>query len=277
MLNSVLNYLTNFVSLINVQIYHLPGNINVLADVLSRAISDNLNCNLPSEHPISKQWAAVLPPIPEKFMVDHETIYKFLTHSLKPEKQDLHNRTIRKLNEPKTIQNFFDLSKHYTPEEKFNSAIALLEQWNQNYYKSDKPQHFLLAKAKLEIDLEKQQESIKKVTEIMKKVYDDIKDTPLYKQIHKNLVEASKRFIKASKRPLSAFHVQQLQETVDELLKLFPLLQQVEIKNSVVQTMKSNYVAHNSISTSENQHPTVFYSLDADAIYKPKICPDSNG
>jgi hypothetical protein len=118
------------VSLINVQIYHLPGNINVLADVLSRAISDNLNCNLPSEHPISKQWAAVLPPIPEKFVVDHETIYKFLTHSLKPEKQDLHNRTIRTLNEPKTIQNFFNLSKDYTPEEKFNSAIALLEQWN---------------------------------------------------------------------------------------------------------------------------------------------------
>jgi hypothetical protein len=94
MLNSVLNYLTNFVSLINVQIYHLPGNINNLADVLSRAISDNLNCNLPSEYPISKQWAAVLPPIPEKFVVDHETIYKFLTHSLKPEKQDLHDRTI---------------------------------------------------------------------------------------------------------------------------------------------------------------------------------------
>jgi hypothetical protein len=80
-----------------------------------------------------------------------------------------------------------------------------------------------------------------------------------------------------SEKPLSVFHVQQLQEAVDELLKLCPLLQQIEIKNSVVQMIKSNYVAHNSISEPENQHPTVFYSLDADAIYKPKICPESNG
>ncbi len=34
LLNSTLNYLTNFVSMLNISIYHIPGSINVLADVL---------------------------------------------------------------------------------------------------------------------------------------------------------------------------------------------------------------------------------------------------
>jgi len=89
LLNSTLNYLTNFVSLLDVEIYHLPGNVNVLADVLSRAISNNLNCNLSKEHPISKQWAASLPPMPEKFSISHDVLYKFLTKPLTPEPQDL--------------------------------------------------------------------------------------------------------------------------------------------------------------------------------------------
>ncbi|RPH76228.1 MAG: hypothetical protein EHM77_09445, partial [Planctomycetaceae bacterium] len=76
LLNSTINYLSNIVSLVNVELYHLPGTVNVLADILSRAIADNLNCNLAKEHPISKQWAAVLPPLPENFGVDNKTLYK---------------------------------------------------------------------------------------------------------------------------------------------------------------------------------------------------------
>jgi hypothetical protein len=57
LLNSTLNYLTNFVTLTNMEIYHLPGDVNILAEVMSRAIADNLNCGLNTEHPISKQWA----------------------------------------------------------------------------------------------------------------------------------------------------------------------------------------------------------------------------
>ena len=97
LLNSTLQYLINFVSLVNVELYHLPGNVNVLADVLSRAIADNLNCNLTKEHPLSRQWAKVLPPIPEKFSISHETLYKFLTTPLTPEPQDLHDKTHKKL------------------------------------------------------------------------------------------------------------------------------------------------------------------------------------
>ncbi len=74
LLNNTLTYLTNFVSIAKVQLYHLPGAVNILADVLSRAICDNLNCSLPKEHPISRQWAKVLPPLPDNFGVSHEIL-----------------------------------------------------------------------------------------------------------------------------------------------------------------------------------------------------------
>ena len=93
LLNSALQYLINFVSLVNVELYNLPGNVNVIADDLSRAIADNLNCNLTKEQPISRQWAKVLPPIPDKFSFSHDTLYKFLTTPLQTEPQDLHDRT----------------------------------------------------------------------------------------------------------------------------------------------------------------------------------------
>jgi hypothetical protein len=93
----------NFISLIPVDLFHIPGNVNVLADVLSRAVAENLNCKIPREHPISKQWAQVLPPILDNFAIAHEMLYKFLTQPLKPEPQDLHDRTMRKLMEPKSI------------------------------------------------------------------------------------------------------------------------------------------------------------------------------
>ena len=127
LLNNTVNYISNFVSLVHAQFYHLPGTVNVLADVLSRAIADKLNCNLARDHPISKQWAKILPPIPENFSVNHETLFKFLTKSLTPETQDIYDRTQRKLMEPKTLQSVFDLTKNHTPEEKYNNAISLLE------------------------------------------------------------------------------------------------------------------------------------------------------
>lgn len=66
----------------NIEIYHVPGEMNICADLLSRAISENLNCALQRDHPISKKWAKHLPPIRDNFSVDNETLFKFLTTPL---------------------------------------------------------------------------------------------------------------------------------------------------------------------------------------------------
>ena len=44
--NSTLNYIENFLSLANVEIYHVPGELNICADIFSRAISNNLERSL---------------------------------------------------------------------------------------------------------------------------------------------------------------------------------------------------------------------------------------
>jgi len=126
LLNSTLNYLTNFVTLTNMELYHLPGDVNVCADVLSRAIADNLNCALNREHPLSKQWAAVIPPIPDNFNVGRETLFKFLTGTLKSEIQDTHDKKMRKLAKPKSVQTWFDLSQGTTSEERFYNTVEVI-------------------------------------------------------------------------------------------------------------------------------------------------------
>ncbi len=146
LLNSTLSYLQNIVSLVNVELYHVPGTINVLADVMSRAISDNLNCALPREHPISKEWAKVLPPLTDNFGVSRNALFEFLTNTLKPEPQDLHDRRQRRLMEPKTVQDLFDLTKTISDEERYYSAIRLLEQWNDKYIKTETSQMYIATK-----------------------------------------------------------------------------------------------------------------------------------
>jgi hypothetical protein len=112
-----LTYIQNFVSLVNVEIYHLPGTVNILADIMSRAVNDNLSCALPREHPISKAWAKEIPPLTDNFYVTRDALFEFLTKQLEPEAQDLGDRKHRKLMEPKTVQQLYDMSKEVSPEE----------------------------------------------------------------------------------------------------------------------------------------------------------------
>ena len=206
LLNGTLNYLANFVSMVNVEIYHVPGDVNVLADVMSRAIADNINCNLPKEHPISKKWAEVLPPIRDNFNVDRETLFKFLTDPLKPEEQDPYNRTHRKLMEPKSVQTWYDLTKDTSSEERFNNAITLLEQWNKDYIdKEDVIPNYMIGinKAALTLKLTKAEECTKEVDRILEELYSDIKHTPFLKKIKSALMEASKKIIKIKHKDLT--------------------------------------------------------------------------
>lgn len=223
-----MNYM---VSLVNVELYHVPGTINVLADTMSRAISDNINCSLSREHPISKEWAKVLLPLTPNFGVDHDALFQFLTNNLKPEPQDLYDKQQRRLMEPKTVQQLFDLTKSMSDEQRYYNAIRLLEQRNDKYIKDNAPQASLTGErrsriktnqnealsddilhiqnsdvnettesdlviqahaAKIKLDLVKQELCFKKLDEIMEKYYISIKGTALYTRILQNLRDAAK-------------------------------------------------------------------------------------
>ena len=301
LLNSTLNYLTNFVSLINVEIYHIPGSVNVLADILSRAIADNLNCNLSRDHPISKIWAQHLPKIPDNLKISHETLYEFLTTTLKPEPQDIYDRKQRKLMEPKTLQSAFDLSKDITPEEQYYQSMMLLEQWNADYLSHEnQPNTAHIYASKLKVDTEKQRLCLEKIQQIMDDIYEDIKGTPLFKQIQKNLIEASKRYLYVTQKPLTVESVDNFRRANDDLLVSLNQAEIESVKNHMKNETKKNLLTQFNniklfnIATSENltsitalenssknpyseNRPTVFYRLKPEAIFKPKLCDLSNG
>jgi hypothetical protein len=126
MLNSALNLIENFINLDKkTEIYYVPGELNICADVFSRAVSENLNCLIPREHPISKKGAAV-PPGPDNFSVDNEILFKFLCNPLKSEMQDPYDKRQRRLMELRSVQTWFDLIKDVSSEDRFCKTIECL-------------------------------------------------------------------------------------------------------------------------------------------------------
>ena len=280
LLNNTLTYLTNFVSIANVDLYHLPGSVNVLADVLSRAIADNLNNKMPKEHPISKQWAKVLPPIPSKFGVDHDTLYKFLITPLQPEPQDLFDRSLRRLMEPKSIHTVYKESQTMTPEEKYHSAQTLLKQWLSEYatkYKDENVHSVPVYSAKLQLDLEFQKACMEKIQQILDKYYDDIKGTPVFKSLQKNLEEVSKNYLLCAKSPITEQLLGKLKASQKKLIAESQILSENTVLAYAEEQIKETYINAIKAKMKKATQPVVHFSLHKTANILPKICDDSNG
>ena len=100
----------------------------------------------------------------------------------------------------------YEDSQTMTPEEKYHSAQTLLKQWLSEYaskYTEKEPHAAQLYNAKLELDLQTQNICLEKVKEIMSKYYEEIKNTPVYKTIQKNLEEVSKNHLYCLLRPVT--------------------------------------------------------------------------
>jgi dUTPase len=254
--------------------------VNVLADVLSRAIADNLNNKMPKEHPISKQWAKVLSPIPENFGVSHNILYKFLTRPLQSETQDIYNRQLRKLMEPKSVFTMYKESQAQTPEQKFHSAQVLLHQWFSDYAKKHKepePHVANLFHAKMELDLQTQQICLEKIQEIMDKLYSDIKNTPLFRTLQKNLQEVSEKYLLCLKNPLTETLLGKLKASQKKLLENSQLITETELANKTDEVLKINFIDTIQENEKITSNPIVHYSLHPEAKILPKICNASNG
>jgi dUTPase len=230
----------------------VPGTVNVLADIMSRAVNDNISCALPREHPISKQWAKELPPLTDNFYVTRDALFEFLTRQLNPEAQDLGDRSHKKLMEPKTVQELYDLSKTVSPEEKYYSAIRLLDQWNDKYIEQKDKKHDVtdydkwkqarVNAAKIQLDLAKQEACFKKLDEIMDKLYANIKSTPLYRRILENLKEAAKKYLYVEKGSNSEENIREFNIQIEKLHRDIIELDGKTLVDSVEEEVKSNFI-----------------------------------
>jgi hypothetical protein len=185
---------------------------------------------------------------------------------------------MRKLMEPKSIQQMFTLSQQITPEQKFHNALLLLEQWNSAYAQQNQvfSNQVQVNALKMQIDLQKQELCLQKIKEIMENLYDHIKDSPNYRMLQKALFEASKKYLYVKQQPLTEKSIFQLNNAMTHLLEQMTIFDQVKINKEVQSDIEANFLQSlqqiDYNTTSENTtSPKVFYRMSESAQYLPKI------
>ena len=194
--------------------------------------------------------------MPEPFAIDHETLYKFLTSPLNPEAKDIHDRTHKKLQEPKlSLEQAFQQSLQITPEERYNSAITMLEQWNSEYARKaskENRNYSAILAAKMEIDVDKQRAYIEELDKIMETVYATLKGTPEYKKIQKSLMEASKAYLYAKHDPHNQEKINNANNAILAVLDRLGIKEKTETENN----SKTNRTENHATSLAKlREHP----------------------
>ena len=91
-LNTILNNLSSYVSLRNIEFFHIKNRINVLPEILSRAIRDTLANLILTDNPITKSWSQSLPQFEKDKTVTSDVIFTFL---VKPFETNRENKTMK--------------------------------------------------------------------------------------------------------------------------------------------------------------------------------------
>ena len=79
----------------------------------------------------------------------------------------------------------------------------------------------------------------------MNSVYPDIKDTPLYKKILKNLEEASKQYLASKIGHLTLEKVNNFNQSINKLMATVNLADRVRIKKETSEEIKNNFITSN--------------------------------
>ena len=103
--------------------------MNYLADVFSRAFSSSRFLDK-TEYALSKSQANQIPTLTEPFLATESALYQYFTLPLHAESGDKYPRKKAKISTPKPISSLYKLFQDSTPEEKYLSAIRLLQGWD---------------------------------------------------------------------------------------------------------------------------------------------------
>ncbi len=109
-------------------VYSVPSEVNYLADIFSRAFTTSRLDK--TEFALSKAQANKLPPLTEPFVATESALYQYFTLPLNPESGDEYPRKKAKISTPKPVSSLYKLFQDCTPEEKYLSAIRLLQGWD---------------------------------------------------------------------------------------------------------------------------------------------------
>ena len=117
-------------------VYSVPSEVNYLADIFSRAFTTSRFLDK-AQFALSKAQANSLPPLTEPFLATESALYQYFALPLIPEVDDKYPRRKPKVSTPKPISNLYKFFKDCTPEEKYLSALRLLQGWNDSSLRDD--------------------------------------------------------------------------------------------------------------------------------------------
>ncbi len=110
------------------KVFSVPSEVNYLADVFSRAFSNSRFAK--NEFSLSKIQASKIPPLTDPTLWSENELFLYFSTPLTPEELDDHPKIKNKIQTPRPIRSLYKLFKNCTPEQKYYSALRLLQGWN---------------------------------------------------------------------------------------------------------------------------------------------------
>ena len=126
-------YLTDMVKLYEYTVYSIPGSINFLADLLSRAFTQSRFFNK-DKYNLSKETAEQLPALGPMFSIDPSTLIKYFQSEMLPVKGD---KGSRQNSLPRHLEPVLTLYMNCTPEERYIDTILLFKQISKKISSSE--------------------------------------------------------------------------------------------------------------------------------------------
>jgi len=117
-------------------VYSVPSEVNYLADVFSRAFTTSRFLDK-TEFALSKTQANQIPTLTDPFLATESVLYQYFTLPINSESGDQYPRKKTKISTPKPVSSLYKQFKDCTPEEKYLSAIRLLQGWDDPSLKEE--------------------------------------------------------------------------------------------------------------------------------------------
>ena len=177
-----------------IYIVHLPGPANLLSDIMSRSFENHFQEN--TRHPLSKQQALTLPPLPKNFILDADNLLKYLSTRLNPEISDIHNKDSAHSTPPKILDIYRSL-KPPSPEERFYTVMKLLA--GNNLVETPKKgnnTHSLYNATIIKAEKSLRDIYMTKITKLLDLHFNELKTTPQYTKLKASLEENYKLLLR---------------------------------------------------------------------------------
>ena len=212
------DYLVNQLSqLPNLILLHIIGPANIVSDILSRSFEARFEHD---QHPLSKEAALNLPPLPDGFILTAEDISAFLNAPTMPESSDIWQRN-KKHSLPPKLDDIFSKLQRPTMESRIYQLNKILKGWADDFVGKKSA---TLSSLITTINNDVEKDYLTKINALLEKHFFDLKKSPHYTRLKQSLMDNFKIMVKMQHEPGFVFDTK-MTESFKEINHLIDLVQ----------------------------------------------------